>query len=323
MTCWLRRARARSPSSTCSSRPTPRVAVEALEDQLDKLDQSLVKLNILRKGAGGITENDITLAQASNAIVIGFNVVANPQAVALAEEAGVDVRTYRVIYQAVQDIENAAEGSARARDPRGRARPGRGPRDVPCAEARRRRRLHGARRGHPKERRRPAGARRHASSTRRRSRSLRRFKDDVREVAAGYECGIGLEGYQDIKEGDIIQAYRGPRGRSLSRADAQGVHRHRAVRALHPGERLAQGQASGAAEVTHSRAQQVQRLDRRGRSPGPVAARRARRDSASPSRSSHAARCCRRSRRPIGRAAIDGAEIVDRSVEVVSAEDFV
>ncbi|MDQ4028687.1 MAG: translation initiation factor IF-2, partial [Actinomycetota bacterium] len=85
-------------------------SVEALEGQLERLDQSLVRLTVLRRGAGAITENDVTLAQASNAIVIGFNVVPTAQARSLADEAGVDVRTYRVIYQAVQDIETAARG---------------------------------------------------------------------------------------------------------------------------------------------------------------------------------------------------------------------
>jgi translation initiation factor IF-2 len=180
--------------------------VEALEGQLEKLDQSLVKINVLRKGAGGITENDITLAQASDAIVIGFNVVANPQATALAEEGGVDVRTYRVIYQAVQDIENAARGLL-------------GPetQEVALGQAEVRATFRVPRLGLV------AGCmvldgviRRNAGGRLVRDgrviyettiTSLRRFKDDVREVAAGYECGIGLEGFQDIKEGDIIQAY--------------------------------------------------------------------------------------------------------------------
>jgi translation initiation factor IF-2 len=180
--------------------------VEALEGQLEKLDQSLVKINVLRKGAGGITENDITLAQASDAIVIGFNVVANPQATTLAEEAGVDVRTYRVIYQAVQDIENAARGLL-------------GPetQEVALGQAEVRATFRVPRLGLV------AGCmvldgviRRNAGGRLVRDgrviyettiTSLRRFKDDVREVAAGYECGIGLEGFQDIKDGDIIQAF--------------------------------------------------------------------------------------------------------------------
>jgi translation initiation factor IF-2 len=181
-------------------------SVEALADQLTRLDQSLVKINILRQGVGGITENDITLAQASDAIVIGFNVVPNAQARSLAEEAGVDVRTYRVIYQAVEDIENAARGLL-------------GPeiREVSLGQAEVRQTFRVPRLGVI------AGCmvldgviRRNAQARLVRDGtvvyettvgSLRRFKDDVREVAAGFECGIGLEGFQDIKEGDIIQAY--------------------------------------------------------------------------------------------------------------------
>ena len=181
-------------------------SVEALEDQLEKLDQSLVSLNVLRKGVGAITENDITLAQASNAIVIGFNVVPTAQARALADEAGVDVRTYRVIYQAVQEIENAARGLL-------------GPemREVPTGQAEVRATFRVPRVGTV------AGCYVTDGVIRRNSRvrlvrdgtviyetnlsSLKRFKDDVREVATGYECGIGLENFQDIKEGDVIQAF--------------------------------------------------------------------------------------------------------------------
>ena len=181
-------------------------SVEALEGQLANLDQSLVKLSILRKGVGGITENDVTLAQASNAIVIGFNVVETAQARPLAEENGVDVRTYRVIYQAVQDIENAARGLLAPEV-----------REVPLGQAEVRQTFRVPRIGTV------AGCLVTDGVIRRNARarlvregtvvyettisSLRRFKDDVREVGTNYECGIGLEGYQDIKEGDIIQAF--------------------------------------------------------------------------------------------------------------------
>jgi translation initiation factor IF-2 len=181
-------------------------SVEALDDQLAKLDQSVVKLNILRKGAGGITENDVTLAQASDAIIIGFNVVANPQATTAAEEAGVDIRSYRVIYQAIEEIERAAKGllgpettevalgqaevRATFRVPRLGVVAG-------CMV------LDGVIRRNAKARLVRDGTVVYETNIG----SLRRFKDDQREVAAGYECGIGLEGYQDIKEGDIIQAF--------------------------------------------------------------------------------------------------------------------
>ena len=181
-------------------------SVEALADQLSKMDQSLVKINIIRKGAGGITENDVTLAQASEAIVIGFNVVPNAQARPLAEEAGVDIRTYRVIYQAVQDIENAARGllgpelKERAlgqAEVRATFKVPRLGQIAGCMV------LDGVIRRNAKARLVRDGTVVYETTIA----SLRRFKDDVREVAAGYECGIGLEGYQDVKEGDIIQAF--------------------------------------------------------------------------------------------------------------------
>ncbi|MFP5298342.1 MAG: translation initiation factor IF-2 [Actinomycetota bacterium] len=181
-------------------------SVEALADQLTKMDQELVRINIIRKGAGAITENDVTLAQASNAIIIGFNVVANAQARPMAEEEGVDLRTYRVIYQAVQDIENAAKGLL-------------GPefKEIPLGQAEVRATFRVPKMGQI------AGCmvldgtiRRNATARLVRDGtviyettigSLRRFKDDVREVQAGYECGIGLDGFQDIKEGDLIQVF--------------------------------------------------------------------------------------------------------------------
>ncbi len=180
--------------------------VEALDDQLRKLDQSLVAINILRRGAGAITENDVTLAQASQAIVIGLGVVPTGQALQLAEEAGVDIRTYRVIYQAIQEIEAAARGLL-------------GPetREVALGQAEVRATFRVPRMGVV------AGCMVTDGVIRRNARarlvrdgtvvyestvgSLRRFKDDVREVATGYECGIGIDGYQDVKEGDIIQAF--------------------------------------------------------------------------------------------------------------------
>jgi len=180
-------------------------SVEALDGQLSGMDQSLVKVNILRKGAGAITENDVALAQASGAIVIGFNVVPTSQARTLAE-GEVDIRSYRVIYQAVQDIQDAAQGLL-------------GPetREVPMGQAEVRATFRVPRYGLV------AGCMVIEGTIRRNARarlvrdgtvvyesrigSLRRFKDDAREVAAGFECGIGIDGYQDVKEGDMIQAF--------------------------------------------------------------------------------------------------------------------
>jgi translation initiation factor IF-2 len=182
-------------------------SVEALADQLARLDQSLVTVNVLRRGVGGISENDIALAQASDAIVIGFNVVPSAQARTAAEESGVDVRTYRVIYQAVQEIENAARGLLAPQK-----------REVPLGQAEVRATFRVPRHGVV------AGCMVTEGTIRRNARarlvrdgavvyegtisSLRRFKDDVREVAAGFECGVSLEGYQDVKEGDVIQAFQ-------------------------------------------------------------------------------------------------------------------
>jgi translation initiation factor IF-2 len=181
-------------------------SVEALDGQLAKLDQSLVKVNVLRKGVGAISENDVTLAQASNAIVIGFSVVPNAHARGLAEEAGVDIRTYRVIYQAVQDIENAARGllgpelkevSLGQAEVRATFRVPRLGLVAGCMV------LDGTIRRNAKARLVRDGTVVYETTIA----SLRRFKDDVRDVQAGFECGIGLEGFQDIKEGDLIQAF--------------------------------------------------------------------------------------------------------------------
>ena len=181
-------------------------SVEALADQLDKLDQTMVEITVLRKGVGAITENDITLAQASNAIVIGFNVIETGGALQLADAEGVDVRTYRVIYQAIEDIEQAAKGKL---GPEYRERP------IGQAEVRATFRvpragtiagcmvLDGVIRRNSRARLVRDGTVIYESTIS----SLKRFKDDAREVAAGYECGIGIEGYNDIKDGDIIQAF--------------------------------------------------------------------------------------------------------------------
>ncbi|CAN5634321.1 hypothetical protein BH24ACT26_BH24ACT26_14090 [soil metagenome] len=181
-------------------------SVEALDQQLAKLDQALVKISVLRKGVGGISENDVTLAKASSAIVIGFNVVPSSQARALAEAEGVDVRTYRVIYQAVQEIEAASRGLLAPEV-----------REVPLGQAEVRATFRVPRIGTV------AGCMVTDGVIRRNARarlvrdgtviyestisSLKRFKDDAREVATGFECGIGIEGYQDVKDGDIIQAF--------------------------------------------------------------------------------------------------------------------
>ena len=178
----------------------------ALADAFLKLPQDEVRIRVIHSAAGGITENDIALALASKAIVIGFNVRPDANARALAEKEGVDVRLYRVIYEAISDVRQALSGllaPEQREEDRGRAEV-RATFRVPRIGL-------------------VAGCYVLDGTITRGSRarvvrdgvivydgrigSLRRFKDDAREVAQGYECGIGIENFQDVKEGDIIEAY--------------------------------------------------------------------------------------------------------------------
>jgi translation initiation factor IF-2 len=182
-------------------------SIEALKDALAKMDQTEVRINVIHSGVGAITESDIMLADASDAIVIGFNVRPSPQAKSLAEQEKVDVRLYRVIYQAIEDI-NAARVGMLA--------PEFHEEDTARVEVRELFRV-------PKigviagcyvqdgEITRDDRARIVRDGTviyDGTLHSLRRFKDDVKSVKSGYECGVGIEGFQDIKEGDIIEAYK-------------------------------------------------------------------------------------------------------------------
>jgi len=182
-------------------------SIEALKDSLDKMDQSEVVINVIHSAVGAISESDITLADASDAIVIGFNVRPQPKAKALAEEEGVDVRLYRVIYQAIEDI-NAArvgmlapefheEDTARVevrdlfRVPKAGVIAGCYVQDGEIGRDDKIRIVRD-------------GTIIHDGTIH----SLRRFKDDVKSVRQGFECGIGIDNFQDIKEGDIIEGYK-------------------------------------------------------------------------------------------------------------------
>jgi translation initiation factor IF-2 len=178
----------------------------ALQDAFGKLPQNEVRVNTVRTGVGAITESDISLAMASRAVVIGFNVRPDAAARELAEREGVDVRTYRVIYDAIDDVRNALAGMLS---------PEKQENELGRAEVRATFRV--PRLGVV------AGCMVTDGAILRNARarvvrdgvvaydgrigSLRRFKDDVREVTTGYECGIGIENFQDVKEGDIIEAY--------------------------------------------------------------------------------------------------------------------
>jgi translation initiation factor IF-2 len=181
-------------------------SLEAIVDALDKLPQDEVRIDVIHRGVGAITENDISLAAASGAVVIGFNVRPDVGARELAETEGVDVRLYRVIYQALDDIRQALSGLLVPEE-----------QEVELGRAEVRALFRVPRMGVI------AGCMvTHGSISRGslarlvrdgvvvyrgRVGSLRRFKDDVREVAEGFECGIGLENFQDIHEGDVIEAY--------------------------------------------------------------------------------------------------------------------
>jgi translation initiation factor IF-2 len=178
----------------------------ALTDSLLKLPQDEVRVNIVRSGVGAITENDISLALASHAIVLGFNVRPDAAVREFAEEEGVDIRLYRVIYDALDDIKAALSGMLKPEE-----------REKILGEAEVRQTFRVPRLGVI------AGSyvrngtiRRNASARLIRDgvviyhgkvASLRRFKEDVTEVRDGFECGIGLENYQDIKEGDVVEVY--------------------------------------------------------------------------------------------------------------------
>jgi translation initiation factor IF-2 len=181
-------------------------SVEAAVGELQKIQHSEVRVNVIHSGVGAITEGDVMLASASNALVVGFNVRPNAEARAAADRQGVDIRTYRVIYQLTEDIEKALVGMLSAVST-----------EHTLGEAEVRQTFRVSRLGTI------AGSYVRNGVIRRGARvrvvrdgavvhettisQLKRFKDDVREVAEGFECGILLEGFNDIKEGDVLEAY--------------------------------------------------------------------------------------------------------------------
>ncbi len=181
-------------------------SVEAIVGELQKIDHPEVRVNVIHTGVGGITEGDVNLAAASNAMVIGFNVRPSTEARALAERQGIEIRQYRVIYELTQQIEQALVGmlspveteavigEAEVRQLFRASRVGTIAGCMVTSGVVRR----GARVRIFRE-----GARIHETTIA----QLRRFKDDVREVAEGFECGILLDGYNDLREGDIFEVY--------------------------------------------------------------------------------------------------------------------
>jgi translation initiation factor IF-2 len=181
-------------------------SVEAVSESLRKLSTDAVRLNVLHASVGAITETDVNLASASNAIILGFNVRPEVKASALAEKEGVDVRLYNIIYDAVDDIKKAMEGLL---EPTFKEK------NLGRAEVRETFSVpkHGTVAGSyvtDGKMVRNALARLLRDNTvvyEGKMASLRRFKDDVKDVATGYECGISLENYNDVKVGDIIECY--------------------------------------------------------------------------------------------------------------------
>ena len=181
-------------------------SVEAVRQSLEKLSNDEVKVRVIHGAVGAITESDVMLAEASSAIIVGFNVRPDPLARNRAEEAGVDLRLYRVIYDAIEDVESAMKGmlAPKIREV-----------DLGRAEIRQVYRISnvGAVAGcYVTEGKILRGAKIRVVRdgiiiADDELASLKRFKDDVKEVAQGYECGMSLQKFNDIKEGDFFEAY--------------------------------------------------------------------------------------------------------------------
>lgn len=181
-------------------------SVEALRQNLEKQSNEEVRVRVIHGGVGAITESDVMLANASNAIIIGFNVRPDPIAASNAERDCVEIRTYRVIYDCIEDVQAAIKGMLAPKY-----------RDVELGRVEVRETFKISSIGTI------AGSYVLSGKVTRNSKirvvrdgiviaedtiaSLKRFKDDVKEVSAGYECGIGLDKFNDIKVGDILEAY--------------------------------------------------------------------------------------------------------------------
>ena len=180
-------------------------SVEALADSLERLSTAEVKLIVIHRSAGAISETDVTLASASKAVVIGFNIRPEPKAAALAEKEGVEIRLYTIIYEAINDMREAMEGLLA---------PTYREKTLGRAEVRRIFNVPGATvagcmvlDGKIVRSARARLVRDGRQVWEGKLASLKRFKDDAREVATGYECGIALENYNDVKPSDIIEAF--------------------------------------------------------------------------------------------------------------------
>ena len=182
-------------------------SLEAFEDEIAKLPQDEIHVNVISAGVGGITESDVMLAAASDAVVLGFNVRPVGDARAVAEREGVEIRHYSVIYKRARRPARRHDRHAAPRGGRGDRRHRRGPPDLPRLARGHHRRLLRHRRARSRAARKVRIVRDGTVIYDTTIDSLKRFNDDVREVAAGYECGIVLANYQDVKEGDVFEVY--------------------------------------------------------------------------------------------------------------------
>ena len=181
-------------------------SVEAVKQSLEKLSNEEVKVRVIHAAAGGITEGDVTFAAASDAIIVGFNVRPDKSALDSAERQSVEIRTYRVIYECIEEIEAAMKGMLAPKF-----------KEALLGHAEVRQTIHVPNVGTI------AGCYVQDGKITRQSQirvlrdsvvifedkisSLKRFKDDAKEVASGYECGVGLEKFNDIKVGDVLEAF--------------------------------------------------------------------------------------------------------------------
>ena len=181
-------------------------SVEAVKQSLEKLSNDEVRVKVIHGGVGAVSESDVMLANASNAIIVGFNVRPDPVAKQNAEQSGVDIRLYRIIYDAIEEITDAMKGMLAPKY-----------REVETAriEVRQVYKISNVgtvagsyvldgKVGRNNEIR---VVRDGIVVAEDKMSSLKRFKDDAKEVAAGFECGITLEKFTDIKEGDIFEAF--------------------------------------------------------------------------------------------------------------------
>lgn len=181
-------------------------SIEAIMGSVDKIDNAEIKIKFLHKAVGGINESDIALAKASNAVVIGFNVRANVNAKALADKEKVDMRYYSIIYELMDDIKMIASGMLKPIE-----------REEYLGSAEIRQIFNITKVGKIGGAFVTNGVIKRGAKVRLlrddvvihdgQLKTLKRFKDDVKEVANGYECGIAFERYDDIKEGDILEVY--------------------------------------------------------------------------------------------------------------------